>query len=593
MIRLAVAQLRNQIARALVLLLGIMVAATGFSVLTGTAQTQRLEIVGSVRENYRAQYDILVRPKGSATAIERETGMVRANYLSGIHGGITLGQLERIKKIDGIEVAAPIGMIGYFTGTGNVQVPVTDVLDPGERTMLRVERTRVADRGLTKIPRSPHYQYITRRPLTYAMEEGERLDSTTEKLGRGREVKLGTALTWPADRKDDPFDQGPTADAWSTRNGMGEEWGGAKKGQAVVGFAQDFPLLLAAIDPKAEAELAGLDKAVVEGAYLGTGKKLTKWDVPLLATSKPMLDQREELVISRLPAKAAKMVAAGKPAAKVRAYLDTQKGSVVQRSSLRSEEFYEDLLDTWKNQGEQGDQMAFAPLTRYWTAGPVTYRRDALGVLAPQPVTNDAKIWNGPDWANGAPIGSADTQFRKLTLRPLATGMNGEGGLGGPLLFKLMGRFDATKLPGFSELSQVPMETYNTPAVVGADTESRNLLGGQDLLPTDNVAGYLQAPPLLLTDLGGLAKIAKRDRKGPLAKAPLSVIRVRAALVTGPDPVNGFTFLAQKRQVPDLTDIPVVVVSATARGPIDGVEYVLAKPVDANQLLLAVKQLAA
>jgi putative ABC transport system permease protein len=46
-------------------------------VLTGTAETQRLEIVGSVKENYRAPYDILVRPKGSVTAIERETGMVR------------------------------------------------------------------------------------------------------------------------------------------------------------------------------------------------------------------------------------------------------------------------------------------------------------------------------------------------------------------------------------------------------------------------------------------------------------------------------------------------------------------------------------
>ena len=57
--------------------------------------------------------------------------------------------------------------------------------------------------------------------------------------------------------------------------------------------------------------------------------------------------------------------------------------------------------------------------------------------------------------------------------------------------------------------------------------------------------------------------------------------------------MDGFTFLAQKRQVPDLTDIPVVVVSATARGPIDGADCVLAKPVDANELLLAVKQLAA
>ncbi|MEV1177650.1 FtsX-like permease family protein, partial [Nonomuraea sp. NPDC049784] len=574
MIRLAAAQLRHRAGRALVLLLGILVAATGFSVLTGTAETQRLEIVGSVKKNYRAQYDILVRPKGSATAIERETGMVRANYLSGIHGGVTLDQLDRIKKLDGIEVAAPIGMVGYFTGGGTVQVPVTNVLDEGERTMLRVERTRVADRELTEIPSSPHYQYITRRPLTFTMDEGDRLDLTTENVGGGREVKLGTALTWPADRKNDPFDQGPTADAWSTRNGKGDgapmQWGkgGPKQGQGMIDVTQDFPLLLAAVDPKAEAALAGLDKAVVEGAYLGSGAKLTKWDVPLLATTRPMLDQSEEFVIRRLPAEAVKMVAAGEPAAKVRAYLDTHQGSVVQKGSLRSEEFYEDLLDTWTSQGKELDQTVYAPLTRYWTAGPVNYRRDASGTLSPEPVRNDAKIWDDPDWVSGAPIGSADTQFRKLTLRPLATGLNGEDGLGGPLLFKLMGRFDATKLPGFAELSKVPMETYHPPTVTGADAETRDLIGGRDLLPTDNVAGYLQAPPLLLTDLGGLAKIADRDRKGPLAKAPLSVVRVRVAGVTGPDPVSRERIAEVARQIVAATGLEVDITMGASPSPV-------------------------
>ncbi|MGP4103735.1 FtsX-like permease family protein [Nonomuraea sp. KM90] len=348
------------------------------------------------------------------------------------------------------------------------------------------------------------------------------------------------------------------------------QWGkgGTKQGQAMVDFAQDFPLLLAAIDPKAEAELAGLDKAIVEGAYLGTGAQLTKWDVPLLATSRPMLDQSEELVIRRLPAEATKMVAASAPAAKVRAYLDTHQGSVVQRGNLLSEEFYEDLLDTWKNQGKQLDQMVYAPLTRYWTAGPVTYRRDAKGTLVPQPVTNDDEIWDDPDWVSGAPIGSADTQFRKLALRPLATGMNGEDGLGGPLLFKLMGRFDATKLPGFSELSKVPMETYNPPAVAGADTESRDLLGGQALLPTDNVAGYLQALPLLLTDLGGLAKIADRDRKGSLAEAPLSVIRVRVAGVTGPDPVSRERISEVARSIVAATGLDVDITMGSSPSPV-------------------------
>jgi CheY-like chemotaxis protein len=57
--------------------------------------------------------------------------------------------------------------------------------------------------------------------------------------------------------------------------------------------------------------------------------------------------------------------------------------------------------------------------------------------------------------------------------------------------------------------------------------------------------------------------------------------------------MDGFTFLARKRQAPDLTDIPVVVVSATARHPIDGAHCVLGKPVDANELVQAVKQFAA
>src|SRR5207249_6075497 len=51
--------------------------------------------------------------------------------------------------------------------------------------------------------------------------------------------------------------------------------------------------------------------------------------------------------------------------------------------------------------------------------------------------------------------------------------------------------------------------------------------------------------------------------------------------------MDGFAFLAQKRQVRDLTDIPVIVVSATARGPIEGADRVFAKPVDANELVLA------
>jgi putative ABC transport system permease protein len=543
MIRLVGAQLRHRAGRALVLLLGIMVAATGFSVLTGTAETQRLEITGTVEDNYRAQYDILVRPKGSTTAVERSTGLVRANYLSGIHGGITSAQLAAIRRLDGIEVAAPIGMIGYFTGSGVVQVPLTDALTPGERTMLRIDRTRVADRGLTRIPRSPHYEYVTRRPLAISMEEGEELlDLTRERLASGKEISLGASLAWP--QKKDLFDPGPTAGAWSTSSGRGRDapsqWGkgGVKKGEAIARVSQDFPLLLAAVDPAAEARLAGLDKAVVSGTYFGTKAEAEPWQIPLLATSRPLMDQSEELVVRRLPTAAADMVADGVPAAKVRAYLGKEKGTPVRKVTLAPQSFYEDLLDTWTVQGTEAAAGMFAPLTQYWTAGPVTYDRAADGALVPRKVSNDPEVWRDKESWYGAPLGASDVQFREFTAHPLVTDLNGEEGLGGPLLPRLIGRFDVTRLPGFSELAQVPMETYHPPTVTAADPRTRELLGGKDLLPTDNVAGYLQAPPLLLTDLGGLDKIAGRDRSGKLAKAPLSVVRVRVAGVSGPDPVS-------------------------------------------------------
>ena len=46
------------------LLAGVLVATTGFTVLTGATATGRLEVTGTVDANARAAYDILVRPKG-------------------------------------------------------------------------------------------------------------------------------------------------------------------------------------------------------------------------------------------------------------------------------------------------------------------------------------------------------------------------------------------------------------------------------------------------------------------------------------------------------------------------------------------------
>jgi len=55
----------------------------------------------------------------------------------------------------------------------------------------------------------------------------------------------------------------------------------------------------------------------------------------------------------------------------------------------------------------------------------------------------------------------------------------------------------------------------------------------------------------------------------------------------------GLAFLARKRQLDELSAIPVIIVSATARGPIEDTCCLLPKPVDPEALLDAVLQFAA
>lgn len=57
--------------------------------------------------------------------------------------------------------------------------------------------------------------------------------------------------------------------------------------------------------------------------------------------------------------------------------------------------------------------------------------------------------------------------------------------------------------------------------------------------------------------------------------------------------MDGLTFLARKKEAEDLSAIPVIIVSATARPPIEGARCVLPKPVEPEDLLRAVRKHAA
>ncbi len=68
--RLAWSQVRFRPARTLALIVGVLVAATAFTVLTAASRTAQARTVGKVSANFAPAYDILVRPRGSRTGVE-------------------------------------------------------------------------------------------------------------------------------------------------------------------------------------------------------------------------------------------------------------------------------------------------------------------------------------------------------------------------------------------------------------------------------------------------------------------------------------------------------------------------------------------
>ncbi|WP_460829239.1 hypothetical protein [Nocardioides hungaricus] len=106
------------------LFLAVLIAASGFTVLTASSRASRLDVLGTVNAKGQLNYDILVRPDGARTEVEQDESLIQGGYLSGIAGGISMSQWRQVEQVPGIVVAAPIAMLGYVVPTVDVPVPL-------------------------------------------------------------------------------------------------------------------------------------------------------------------------------------------------------------------------------------------------------------------------------------------------------------------------------------------------------------------------------------------------------------------------------------------------------------------------------------
>ena len=127
MISLAWKRILNQKYKSIVtvfaLIFMIMIIAYGIQATNET----KLLVTDSLGKYSRGSYDLLVRPEGASTEIEKKLQTVEENYIGDGEGGISILEWEEIKKLPDVEIAAPVASLGYFTSnTASISLPILD-----------------------------------------------------------------------------------------------------------------------------------------------------------------------------------------------------------------------------------------------------------------------------------------------------------------------------------------------------------------------------------------------------------------------------------------------------------------------------------
>ena len=296
-LRFALAHARGDWRRTLAAAFAILVATTSFGVLTGSVSTARLVVTQTVEDNFRSTYDVLVRPAGSASAMEQSLGAVRPNFLTETFGGITLDQVRQITAITDVEVAAPVAVLGQVQRNVMLKVDVGQVLGTREHAMVRFSLNGAARNGTGETSTNHGYLYLTRSPL-------KSVDDVVEPANMSAQVE---------DRASGPVTVCLASSAGGRPATPGEAFrqfctSVTGEDPGVVEALLMIPMAIQAIDPAAEHRLTGLDQAITTGRALTVDDGAGTADGPggplptataVMATSLPF-DFRATLVVEEL-----------------------------------------------------------------------------------------------------------------------------------------------------------------------------------------------------------------------------------------------------------------------------------------------------
>ena len=494
--------------------LGLLTATLGFMLLASTSKTTEAVLTGDISSAWATPYDILVRPPGHEAPLEVQQGLIRPNFLGSMSGGISMKQLIDIRAISGVEVAAPVAVAGYITVPAIDQVLLAPYAGAGGLVAFRVTATRIGDAGMTTY--APQISYIL------AADQGQIVPTDQAAgLGSARLVVGNRSIQCP------PFAEAPdgTPLGFTCQGRFGScataNCPSAPFVNSISTFARlPQAIVIAGIDPQAEARLAGLDRCVSSGRYLTSvdswklvddpnGPSGSVKQIPVLVSDHTFVD--ESLTVNVDRATEPPIAATGDPFSKVRAW-----ARVVSRT-WSADDFYQLYLDDV--------QKPIVSESEEWMPGDVTYSGSG-DTLTAQTTAPDYSVFQGgiptiPRLTGEqlAPPEARDAWFREL----IPHAYNGSYFSGdGPPAFQPVGRYDPACIAGFNPLAGGALETYAPASVTLPD--------GRHLGPNASVTGYVNMPPTILTTLSGIQVLDDPEHyDGAPGANFISVIRVRVA----------------------------------------------------------------
>lgn len=536
------------------ILVTLTLATGAYGVLTGATERTRLDVRGTVDASaVSAGYDILVRPKGSRSAAEQSTGLVQPGFLSAVQGGISPEQWHQIEGQPGVKVAAPVAIIGWVVAYATVQVDLGALASTDHPVVVRTKTTWSYDNGASVVKAAPALLYITPNPIRFqppSLEPGgSQYSVVVETRPDGSEV--GFRAPAPVTEKVD--EQEPTFLALSTSNVTAKN--GARS-STIVDVPYPFPFLIAAVDPTKEDQLTGVQEAMVSGSWLTPGEPKMRTfglgsggdtqpgrPVPVAVANQPYLQLDVSATVDLFDGPEVTALSREGYAGELPAAFKGSADRTLPTLTANASAAYRRLLDSLPTATSDGDAQT-RTILRVTRTSPLQLSTASDGSLTAKGFPGFAVGWGygtGLPGAQGSaiPPGGDDTAFRTMD------GYFAAPDQAPPTLVKT-GVFDPARLPNARSLASLPLGTFSYSAPIGGDPASARALGDKPWLPSANVWGYTQPPPMMLTTLDALPAFADRQLWSKAAPAgqvlsgtppiqdnPISAVRVKVAGVTG------------------------------------------------------------